>query len=142
MITFPQKNDAWPKEIVFLTYSLRWQIEIIFKILKSTLEIDKIKDVKLERVQCHLYGTLIKMLLSSQIVFSLREEIYTKKSKEISEIKAFKIVNVFFEELKNAVFHSTSKLKIVLKRITEAILNNGIKSKHKKKKTVLAIFNV
>ena len=80
-----------PKEIVFLTYSLRWQIEIIFKILKSTLEIDKIKDVKLERVQCHLYSTLIKMLLSSQIVFSLREEIYTKKSKEISEIKAFKI---------------------------------------------------
>ncbi len=131
-----------PKEIVFLTYSLRWQIEIIFKILKSTLEIDKIKDVKLERVQCHLYSTLIKMLLSSQIVFSLREEIYTKKSKEISEIKAFKIVNVFFEELKNAIFHSTSKLKIVLKRITEAILKNGIKSKHKKKKTVLAIFNI
>jgi len=82
------------------------------------------------------------MLLSSQIVFSLREEIYTQNIKEISEFKAFKIVYSFFEELKKALFSLVSKLQSILDKITISILNNGLKSKHKKKKTVLAILNL
>jgi len=132
-------SDIIPKEHLYLIYSLRWQIEIIFKILKSTLEIDKVKKVKLERIQCHIYSSLIKMFLNSLIVFGLREIIYDSKSKEISELKAFKIVNNFFEELKNALFYFSQNLKGVLTKIATSILKNGIKSKHNKKKTVFEI---
>ncbi len=135
-------SEIIPKEIVYLIYSLRWQIEIIFKILKSTLKLDKVKKVKIERIQCHIYGTLIKMLLSSQIVFSLREQIYTNKSKELSEYKAFKIVVSFLNEMKNALFYSISNLQTIFKKIEISILDNGIKSKNKNKKTVFQILNL
>jgi hypothetical protein len=55
-------NIAWeivPKERVHDLYSLRWQIEIVFKTWKSFFQMDRCKEVKRERLECHLYGQLI-----------------------------------------------------------------------------------
>jgi len=134
-------GDMIPKEAIFSIYSLRWQIELFFKSLKSTLEIDKVKKVKLERIQCHLYGTLIKMILISQIMFNFREQIYKENSTEISEYKSFKIISSFLEELKSAILDKSLSLINILKKIKNSILRNGIKSKKKYKKTVMEIFN-
>lgn len=45
-------------------YRLRWQVELIFKVWKSYLEIDHFKVMKQERWLCHLYGTLLVFLIS------------------------------------------------------------------------------
>ncbi|HGK0946593.1 TPA: transposase, partial [Streptococcus pneumoniae] len=42
-----------PHNEVYELYSLRWQIEIIFKTWKSIFKIHEVKPVKLERFQCH-----------------------------------------------------------------------------------------
>jgi transposase len=73
-----------PSEIVPGTdlhelYSLRWQVEILFKTWKSFFQIQKCKKMKLERLECHLYGQLIGILLCSSTMFKMRQLLWRKK---------------------------------------------------------------
>ncbi|PDZ98339.1 transposase, partial [Bacillus cereus] len=80
-----------PKEKIYDLYSLRWQIELLFKILKSWFQILRCKSIKQERLECHLYGQLISILLCSSTMFKMRELLLRKKQKELSEYKAMYI---------------------------------------------------
>lgn len=75
------------KEAVYPLYSLRWQIEILFKIWKSIFRINRVEKMKRERLDCHLYGTLISILISSSITFKMREILYQKEKRERSRYK-------------------------------------------------------
>lgn len=112
-------------------YSLRWQIEIMFKIWKSIFNIDNVKNVKIERFKCFLYGRLIALLLSSSIVFTARDIIYEETSKEISELKSFYQVHEFFTILKTEIFKGEIAVSNLLKKIINTIRKLGIKSKKK-----------
>ncbi|MBD2786774.1 transposase, partial [Xenorhabdus sp. 3] len=76
------------KEAIYDFYSLRWQIEIIFKTWKSIFRIHSNTNVKKERLECHIYGKLIALLLSSTVMFQMRQILLVKKQKELSEWKA------------------------------------------------------
>ena len=69
------------KEQLHDIYSLRWQVELMFKIWKSIFKIHDVKKVKLERFQCFLYARLTSLLLTSSIV-STRQKNYVMKKKE------------------------------------------------------------
>ncbi|WP_256973017.1 transposase [Bacillus wiedmannii] len=45
-------------------YSLRWQIEIIFKTWKSIFCIHHNTNIKKERLECHIYGKLITYIIT------------------------------------------------------------------------------
>ena len=72
-------------------YSLRWQIELLFKIWKSILEIDKIGQLSLFRFEVYLYSRLILLLLCSQILAFVRDLAANDPDidEEISEWKVF-----------------------------------------------------
>ena len=70
-----------PTEHIHDLYSLRWQIEILFKTWKSFFQIDKCKEIKKERLERHLYGQLISMLLCSSTMFKMRQLLLDKKRK-------------------------------------------------------------
>ncbi len=72
-------------------YSLRWQIEILFKTWKSFFEIDECKNIKRERLEYHLYGQLLGILLCSSTMFQC-DSFCLKKKQEPSEYKAIYMI--------------------------------------------------
>lgn len=126
-------------EIIHEIYSLRWQIEIMFKIWKSVFHIHLSKAVKIERFNCHLYGKFISLLLSTVVVFVHRDEIYYEHDKQLSEYKAFGIVKSLLFKLKQAFFSDEIALLNLFQLIKEVFLKNSIKSRRKDEKTSLDI---
>ena len=60
-------------------YSLRWQIELLFKTWKAFFKIDHCNEIKRERLECHLYGQLIGILLCASTMFQMRQLLLDKK---------------------------------------------------------------
>ncbi len=65
-------HEQLTKEQVQLYYRLRWQIELLFKIWKSVLQIDKVGKMSIFRFECYLYSRLLVLLLSTQVANKLR----------------------------------------------------------------------
>jgi hypothetical protein len=139
-------NISWeivPKERIHDLYSLRWQIEIVFKIWKSFFKMDRCKDVKRERLECHLYGQLIAILICSSTLFQMRELLLRKKQKELSEYKAFYTIQTYFPLFHQAIQQeNTSTYTKILFRLFHLLEKNGRKSHRYKKKTVFDILGV
>ena len=150
--TVNDKSIAWNGINVYITnvpeeilsteeihdiYTLRWQVEIMFKIWKSIFNIDNVKPVKLERFKCFLYGRLISLIFSSIIVFTAKDIIYEEESKEISEIKSFSQVTEFFNRLRTEIFKGELAILKLLKAIINTIRKLGIKSKKKVRKVLM-----
>lgn len=126
-------------EIIHEIYSLRWQVEIMFKIWKSLFEIHISKPIKIERFDCHLYGKFIALLLSTVVVFVHRDEIYYEHGKQLSEYKAFSVIKSVLFEIKQVLFSDELTLLNLFQLINEIFLKNSLKSRRKGKKTALDI---
>ncbi|MDQ0273981.1 hypothetical protein J2S17_005942 [Cytobacillus purgationiresistens] len=131
-----------PTDYVHSLYSLRWQIEILFKTWKSFFEIDECKAIKKERLECHLYGQLISILLCSSTMFQMRQLLLEKKRQELSEYKAIYMIKDYFPLLFQAMAVGTGGLLKILHRLYQLLKKNGRKCHRYKKMTVFDILGV
>ncbi len=131
-----------PTAYVHALYSLRWQIEILFKTWKSFFKIDACKKIKKERLECHLYGQLIGILLCSSTMFQMRQLLLEKKKQELSEYKAIYMIKDYFPLLFQAMSMSTEALLQVLHRLYQLLKKNGRKCHRYKKKSLFDILGV
>lgn len=76
-------KEYLPKESAREFYSLRWQIEIIFKIWKSILNIEKVTRMNIFRFECYLYGRFIAILLSGELFSYTQKLLYEQGSTDI-----------------------------------------------------------
>ncbi|KAA0764392.1 IS4 family transposase [Bacillus sp. SH5-2] len=131
-----------PTEHIHDLYSLRWQIEILFKTWKSFFQIDKCKEIKKERLECHLYGQLISILLCSSTMFKMRQLLLDKKKKELSEYKSIYMIKNYYLLFYEGILNGTDELLKVLLRLFYLLEKNGRKSHRYEKKTVFDILGV
>ncbi len=113
----------------------------MFKVWKSIFNIATVKNIKIERFKCFLYGRLLSLLLASQIVFISKDIIHEEYNKEVSILKSFSSVNEYFITLKADVFRNEFKKVLFFNNILHTIRKLGIKCKKKDKKTVDSILN-
>ncbi|KAA9023799.1 IS4 family transposase [Niallia endozanthoxylica] len=128
-------QQSIPKEELQSFYSLRWQIELLFKTWKSLFHIHEVKKMKVERFECHLYGTFIALLITSTLAFKIRELLYMKKRKEISEYLAISIIRQFITALHKAILEGVDAILDPIEIMLDQIEKNGIKSHRYKKKS-------
>nr|WP_088327993.1 IS4 family transposase [Bacillus cereus] len=131
-----------PTEHIHDLYSLRWQIEILFKTWKSFYRIDKCKQIKKERLECHLYGQLISILLCTSTMFKMRQLLLDKKKKELSEYKSIYMIKDYYPLLYEGLKKDTQELSKIFLRLFYLLEKNGRKSHRYEKKTVFDILGV
>lgn len=84
-------QQVLPMQVIRKTYYLRWQIELVFKTWKSFFNINKVKKVKKERLECQLLARLLWILINWQLFKTYNNEVRAiDKSKGVSVIIFFK----------------------------------------------------
>ncbi len=102
-------NSVVAKELLCL-YSMRWQIELFFKMIKSFTQIKKIKDNAKHSALMSIYASLIAVVLLSYIVQTIIQQ-------EISLYKAGKIFIKYIREFIKKVHHDTNNAVSWLRNI-------------------------
>ena len=95
--------DNIPAQAIIALYHTRWQIELIFKIWKSTFGIHKIGKMKFYRWLSNLYAKLILIAIYWQTILENRSHLYKAKGKLLSLDKCFKTLKDKTQNLREAI---------------------------------------
>ncbi len=122
-------------ELIVELYTLRWQIELLFKSYKSTLKIDVIRGTHPNSVLCIVYAKLIGILIAEKII-----SFVTTTCEENQEIS----IDKFIKWLKNADKLVQAILSGNVGFLLEKLITDQMKyvCKDRKKKTPSSIVKV
>ena len=135
-------SEILPTKIVMSLYRLRWQIELVFKQLKSVLRIHSSNTAREDRLKCELYGKLIMATLIHCIHSCLNAEIWKTEKLEISFDKLYKrIQERAFSLLRNMLSNVTSAIMAFLREINR-LADACIKSRQPSRKTTLELLEL
>lgn len=123
-------------------YSLRWQIELIFKAWKSVYKIDCCKNMKMERFECMIYGTLIFIIITTHLLTHFKRTLHRKFNKELSELKFYKILKQNINQIKIAFIKSNKHILKALSILEALVFKSCIKQPKYYGKTPYSILNL
>lgn len=134
-------EDVLPAEKVFDLYKIRWHIELVFKQLKSTLNVDKVTVQNKHRLLCEIYARLIAAVIITKLYGQLNCNILREKKLEISLEKFFKRFQERVFMLMSLLLKSLDKAVHFLYREIKKCLKNCIKLKQCSRLTSLERLN-
>lgn len=83
-------GDWLPTAMAYPLYRLRWQIELLFKQLKSVMRIHQSNTGREDRLRCELYGKLIMAVLIHRVHAFLQSDLWNSQRREVSFDKLHK----------------------------------------------------
>jgi len=95
--------EVLPKEAVMAIYHMRWQIELVFKIWKSTFGIHKVGKMKYYRWLSILHAKLILIAIYWQTIMRQRSYLYKREGKLLSVDKCCKTLRGYTSKLRQAI---------------------------------------
>ena len=106
-------------EMVRAFYTVRWQIELLFKQLKSILRIHQSDTSKEDRLRCELYGKLIGAVIIHRIHAAQNNRIWNTKRRQVSmeklykrfQERAFTVLGLLFSSVPKAVAYLRDQIK-------------------------------
>ena len=118
-------ENAWK------AYTLRWQIELVFKTWKSLWKIDKVKKVKKERLECYIYSKLFIIVLSLNMLWITHNLMRGLYGKNLSFYKALKTWIRSLSRFIEAFFNGMEAVTNYLKKFLELSCRKHLLEKRK-----------
>ena len=128
-------SEIWKAEVVGTIYTIRWQIELIFKGWKSGLQIHYLKGTNEHRIRCLLYAKLISIVVVN-MVYKIFDWVAQQLGREIS---LHKIVNWLKQgnKIGEIIMNGLSCKSISI--LMEEVLKTLCKDKRKRKTTQASV---
>ena len=112
-------------------YGIRWQIELIFKNWKSNFSINQVTGIRECRVKCMIYVKLILIIINLRITFWIRNIVWIKSRREISEFRIAKQLLIYAKEWYRLILTEPMKVQNFLKDFVNFTIKHCIKIKQK-----------
>jgi Transposase DDE domain len=120
-------------EQVLVMYRIRWQVELIFKLCKSQLDLDHVSGCGEARILCQLYARLILLVLLCGLTAPWR----MSAAGELSLPKAFQILTCYTHPLLTCIQQAWHSISNLLANMANDFLRFAQKTQRKKSPSTL-----
>ena len=110
-------GTVWTPASVGKAYSLRWQVELVFKSWKSDLHLATLPTKTPEPTLCYLYGRLLLIVLTYALCPALRTALWSRQRRELSFLKLIRYLQALADRWLQALFESTTTLRSFLSHL-------------------------
>ena len=124
-----------PAAMMSYVYRLRWQVELIFRQIKSALRLDKTESADPHRVQSEIWARLICAVLLFSWHAQASAECWRRHACEASFEKLFAMVQHWGHTLARASLGGPDRLLHELRALGKHLLVNGRKGRQKSRPT-------
>ncbi|MDD2467541.1 MAG: transposase [Desulfobulbus sp.] len=118
-------------EKAWKAYTLRWQIELVFKTWKSLWKIDKVKKVKKDRLECYIYSKLFIIVLSMNMLWITHNLMRGLYGKNLSFYKALKTWMKSLDRFKQVFFNGMEAVTSFMRKFIELSCRKHLLEKRK-----------
>ena len=122
-------------------YSLRWQIELIFKTWKSLVTIDEFNTNNIHRFESQLYGKLIWIILTITLFNWVQQQLKTYKNRLCSLWKFIRLIQSVPEQLIKAI-NCFKEFNALIKNIIQLAPTMLYLEKKKNKLSLIHIIDI
>jgi DDE family transposase len=109
-------TTIWSTQTVSIAYSLRWQVELVFRGWKSGLHVATLTTTTKYSTLCYLYGRMLLILLTSALSSPLRVTVW-QQHRELSLFKLVRHCQAYADYWLQSLFHPPSQLHAFLSHL-------------------------
>jgi hypothetical protein len=107
--------DNLEGKTIIKIYKVRWQIELVFKVLKSIFGLDNVAPMRYERLMASLNAKLLIVLVNWETIVAYRFHLFKKKGRLLSLIKCFKTLKDNSFHLRNIMVNGMKGIEYWMK---------------------------
>lgn len=125
--------ELLPAKVIRQFYTIRWQIELIFKNWKSNFDLDEVTGERPQRIKCMIYAKLLFIFLTHKIINVARSFAWSQLAREVSEFQATKQIKIIGNEWLRAIVQEPEKVETILSEAIKFIVKHCLKGKSKQR---------